>query len=176
MGRPWFAHGKRREKGLKKNTVRPSRRTGCCPRIFLTKKATAILWSIPANVLSLCPEGLYRGAERTESLPAPCRGRDVSEAEADVITDLRFLTHLPPSSFFRVTGPWFAQRPHTTVPAAVTAALVPGVASAEPHLHPALLGVPVSIPPVPGVGTETLIVPQPPTGQAFHAGSQAQLE
>lgn len=35
----------------------------------------------------------------------PRRGRDVREAESDITGDLRFLAHLPKSSFSRVTGP-----------------------------------------------------------------------
>ena len=45
------------------------------------------------------------------------------------------------SPIFPKLSKWFAQSAHTTVPAAVTLALVPDAASAESYLHPDLTGV-----------------------------------
>lgn len=96
MGRPWFAHWKRREKGLKKDTARPSRRTGCGPRIFLTRKSHG-------NSLGLDPLRCLASVPRAEGQRSRedrlCR----LHAEAGMSARLRVMS--PLTSGFSPTSP-----------------------------------------------------------------------
>lgn len=115
----------------------------------------------------LSPELRDRRTEKKASPLIPCRDRDVREAESVVTGALRFLTHLPHSSFFRVTCP--SDFPEALIPWS------PLHLSPVWHLHSLTLsqlslGVQSQLLWLPVVGTETLAVTQP------YVDSQAQLE
>lgn len=145
-------------------TARPSWGTGCSSRSFLTRKSHSTPpGSAPAKVLSLCPQGLGTAGQRRQSL-CPLHAEARMSARLGVMSPLTsgFSPSFPEAVSLEtlVHGLPRALTPQSLLLSPQHLSLVWPLQSLtytqlSLECHSQFLRLP-------GVGTETLIVPQPP--------------